>query len=235
MTNTDLVETQAHLWDRREGESNRWYRRFEAFKLMGQGRSLLGAVNRERVTKGRAESQQTPGSWRNASKAWDWRARAEAWDQHLLDLAAAAQEAHWKSMIMGPSEVLARLSDQGRISIGDFLIAVPAPLRDSHGVIQKDENDQVIYKQSWEINIEMVKQHGHLIKSITFTRQGPKLELIDGQTALVQMGRHHKLFTDVQEHTGQIGFSLTADDLARAAAEVEQWERDRLKGEEDSP
>lgn len=107
-------------WERVEGEPHRWFQRFEAFRLMGPGRSLLACVNQEKVAKSKKESRQAPGSWRSAARAWDWRTRAEAWDQHLVDQATAAQEAAWRARIMGPLEVQALLSDQARGDLGQF-------------------------------------------------------------------------------------------------------------------
>jgi hypothetical protein len=107
-------------WEQMDGEPNRWFQRFERFRLMGLGRSILSCVNRERVAKGRAESDDAPGSWRNAAKAWDWRARAEAWDKHISEQAVAEAEARWKAVIMGPLEIQAIYSQQARADIGVF-------------------------------------------------------------------------------------------------------------------
>lgn len=79
---------------------------------------------------------------------------------------------------MSADEVLSRLADQARASVADF--------------ISDDDG---------EIDLVAVKKMGHLVKSVTRTRQGLKLELHDAQAALVHIGRHHALFKDKVEHS----------------------------------
>lgn len=75
-----------------ELEPNLWFDRFTDYRLMGAGRSLLGCVNQERVTKGHKKSNYTPGSWREAFEEWNWDERAEAWDEQERQL----KEAEWE-------------------------------------------------------------------------------------------------------------------------------------------
>jgi len=57
-----------------------------------------------------------------------------------------------------------------------------------------DEGNEVA---RYSLNWEAVKEKGHLIKTITSTSKGhPKIELHDGQTALIHLGKHHRLFVD---------------------------------------
>jgi hypothetical protein len=69
-------------WDQQPGEPNRWYARFEHFRLAGPNRSLLGTSNAEREQRGKRKGRSIPQAWaRNASR-WRWRERALAWDEH---------------------------------------------------------------------------------------------------------------------------------------------------------
>jgi hypothetical protein len=68
-------------WERQPGENTRWYSRFEQFRLAGAGRSLLGAVNAERIKQGKERQDAIPGAWSRAAAKWHWRERAEAWDE----------------------------------------------------------------------------------------------------------------------------------------------------------
>lgn len=79
---------------------------------------------------------------------------------------------------MSADEVLTRLAEQARASIGDF--------------IDIDE------KGRWKVDLGKAKTDDklHLIKSLTPTQYGVKVELYDAQAALVQLGRAHGLFTD---------------------------------------
>jgi len=84
-------------------------------------------------------------------------------------------ERRMSEMAMSANEALHRLGQQARVTIGDFL--------DDEG----------------KVDLEQVKRLGHLVKSLTWTKYGPKIEMYDAQSALVHIGRHHKLFTDKLE------------------------------------
>lgn len=77
---TPLPET-LEPWERLSGEPNRWYARFERFRLAGPSRSLLGTVNAETAEKGGKRKTKVSGGWNQAAERWRWRERAEAWDE----------------------------------------------------------------------------------------------------------------------------------------------------------
>lgn len=81
-----MSENQAKPWERQEGEPHRWFQRFEAYRLMGPGRSLRSCYNTDRVAHGHEESRQASGTWRKIADLWSWQARAEAWDQEQTRL-----------------------------------------------------------------------------------------------------------------------------------------------------
>ncbi len=85
---------------------------------------------------------------------------------------------------MPANEVLARLADMARSTMYDFL------------------------DDSGEINLKTARERGklHLIKSRSTTDKGERIELYDAQSALVQLGKAHGLFTDKTEHSGTIGY-----------------------------
>jgi phage terminase small subunit len=123
---------------------------------------------------------------------------------------------------LSANEVLARLADHARADYKDF-ISVAA---------------------NGDVALDMAKAEGktHLIKRVTQRRTIRttkdtqidetvlSLELHDAQVALVQIGRYHKLFTDKVdvEHSGSIDF--TADERARAAKELDQWNEQKKAG-----
>ncbi len=78
---------------------------------------------------------------------------------------------------MAADEVLARLADQARGSMDDFV---------------------TVTGRGFRIDIAKAKKAGkmHLIKSISRGKQGIKIEIYDAHAALVDIGRHEKLFTD---------------------------------------
>jgi hypothetical protein len=90
---------------------------------------------------------------------------------------------------MSADEVLARLAEQGRMSISDFVLEDSSPTYDKDG--NKTGTITTI-----GLDWTAIRRHGNLIKSITSTQYGPKIELHDGQAALVHIGKHLKLFND---------------------------------------
>jgi len=97
---------------------------------------------------------------------------------------------------MSANEVLDRLAEQARADYKDFLVVAP----------------------NGDIALDMAKAEGktHLIRRVTQKRTVRRLkdaeidetsltlELHDAQAALVQLGKHHKLFTDQVQQSGEV-------------------------------
>jgi hypothetical protein len=86
----DNALTPPEPWEQQPGEPNRWYARFECFRLVGPSRSLLGTLNAERQQRGASKSRSIPQSWALNARRWRWRERAEAWDERQRQEARAA-------------------------------------------------------------------------------------------------------------------------------------------------
>jgi hypothetical protein len=202
-------------WERMTGETSRWFQRFEAFRLKGVGRSLLGIANEERVAKGQRESHYTPGSWRNAARAWDWQARAEAWDQHLTDqkiAAIQAAEAAWVAKIMGPNETLARISEHSRNDLREFFkisdrwTEHPLPTEEVMGEEEREVKVGEEYElrtfyrvKSVVLDLEALLDpaKSHRVKKFGDSpKNGVTIELYNADDAAELMAKHHKLLTD---------------------------------------
>lgn len=97
-------------------------------------------------------------------------------------------EERMREKALGADEVLARLSEQGRVSIGDFIKEITK----EEEVIPGIRTLVTVFALDWD----EIKRRGHLVKSVSMTANGPKIELYDGQAALVQMGKHLRLFAD---------------------------------------
>jgi hypothetical protein len=81
-------------WERKEGEPNLWFQRFERYRLAGPKRTLLGTVNAEKAERGlQRRARSTPGAWQRNFEQWRWKERAEAWDEHIARKVAAEAEA----------------------------------------------------------------------------------------------------------------------------------------------
>lgn len=92
----------------------------------------------------------------------------------------SAIAAYWERNAMSAEEALSRIADVARADIGEFVT-----------IIKKGE------KQVALVDMEQVKKHGHLVKSISYTKYGPRIELHDAPAALRDIGKYHALFTDV--------------------------------------
>jgi phage terminase small subunit len=97
-----------------------------------------------------------------------------------------AIQARISEKAMGADEVLLRLADQAKATMEDFVTV--------------KENGDIM------LDLEKARLSGklHLIKGITPTRQGFKIELHDQQKALELIGKAHGLFREVQEHRGEV-------------------------------
>lgn len=128
---------------------------------------------------------------------------------------------------MPADEVLARLS-----------IQASADVRDLVEFAEHDSEDGKI-KAGEMVGLRLTRDAPlHLIKSLTPTRYGLKVELHDQQAALVLLARHHGLLVDRQELSGPNGApieiadarSRLLDKLARRAADSEAGGSDRAPG-----
>ncbi len=78
------------IWERNPDEPDRWYARFEVYRLLGPNRSLSGTYRL--VTQLLGRGGKAPGqAWHQAAQRWRWQARAQAWDQ--------AEEARLRSLL----------------------------------------------------------------------------------------------------------------------------------------
>lgn len=224
--------------DRLPGESKRAYAAFHDYAMMGAGARSM----RRLLERYRASEDAITRSWVSMSH-WSqdnqWVKRVERFDEITRAKAIADHEARWREKVIGSTEVLGRLSEQATVSIADFMtlrlepvsLVIPLIKKDDDEDGEEGESQELIesgrFVQIVELNWEAIQKNGHLIKSITNTKFGPRLELHDGQTALVNIGRHHKLFVDQSEVKSTV-VQLTADDMAEARTKAQEYEKGLL-------
>jgi phage terminase small subunit len=97
---------------------------------------------------------------------------------------------------MESNEVLMRLAEQARGLYSLYFIV--------EKMVDLDEDgDEITIVNRLGVNYEQLIADGmgHLVKSVSYNKDGglTKIEFYDAQAALVQIGRHHKLFTDKHE------------------------------------
>lgn len=101
----------------------------------------------------------------------------------------AALTARLDEKAMSADEVIARLTEQARASIADFIT------RQADG--------------TWELQLPVEK--AHLVKTFTPMLGGGKVELYDAQAALIQLGKMHGLFREINEQQGEIAIRVIRD------------------------
>jgi phage terminase small subunit len=96
----------------------------------------------------------------------------------------AAVSERLQEKAMDANEVLARLADMARSDMSDYIDIV-----DGKAIL----------------NLAKAKEDGklHLVKSISPTAHGLRVELHDAQTALEKIGKYHKLFTESVDVTSK--------------------------------
>lgn len=176
-----MSETEHHIWDQIECESDRWFQRFEAFRLDGVGRTVMAIYlaewrkRREKASKSLSpEPKAFPGAWEKAVKNFNWRIRAAAWDQYLSEQKEAAIEEKWQAEIMKQTEILGRMSQIGRVNIADF--------------VELGDDGHIT-----GLNQEFLKENGHLVKRITSSKGKTNsigIELRSGHEALEWLGQY---------------------------------------------
>ena len=102
---------------------------------------------------------------------------------------------------MPPNEVLFRLTEQASINIGIFFTVR------ADGVIILKEN--------------MIRKHGHCIKSLKETVNGVQITLHDGQNALIKLGQHYAQFADRIIHEGEVAIKGYMD------VSPDEWDQDK--------
>jgi len=96
-------------WERRTGESQVWFARFERYRLLGPERSLRTAFASEprNATSTVEETPRAPGphalrlpaAWRKAAQKWNWSGRANAWDEHeRARQQRESEQARWQAL-----------------------------------------------------------------------------------------------------------------------------------------
>lgn len=89
--------------------------------------------------------------------------------------------------VMTADEVLVRLAEQARSAQSEYLTP-----------------------RGFSLQKLIADGKGHLIKGIKETQFGRVIEFYDAQSALVHLGKHHKLFTEQVQHSGNVNTTNVA-------------------------
>lgn len=93
----DEVQPQPQSWERMAGEPERWFRRFDAFRLLKPVRSVSAIFQQEEKAKNSEKQRRVPpGEWHKQARRWKWEERAAAFDAYQaaeLEVLIAAEKA----------------------------------------------------------------------------------------------------------------------------------------------
>ena len=133
---------------------------------------------------------------------------------------------------MTKSEVLTRLAEHARGNIGDFVqIVNGAPVFNFDAAVQQDKM-HLVKKLKTKTKNYVIK--GDDEDDTPITEVDVEFELYDAQAALVQIGRHHRLFVDRQEMGGTIAaVGMTVDEWRKQARASDQQANQTLADFED--
>jgi phage terminase small subunit len=114
---------------------------------------------------------------------------------------------------MTKDEVLTRLAEHGRGDIGNFLGIRNdgLPVFDFKAAVEQGKT-HLLKKLKTKTKTYVAKGD----EDTVVTETDVEFELYDAQAALVQIGRHHKLFTDKTEAEVIVDLNVTADEIAKA-------------------
>ncbi len=131
--------------------------------------------------------------------------------------------ARMRAVAMDADEALTRLAQQARGNAGNYLCFEETPVMDSNGQPVLDAQGNPLMKVTFSgINWREVMLNGHLVKKLSYDRRGnPVLEFYDAQAALVQIGKHLRLFVeqiDMTQHTDLLEVKIYIPENGREEA-----------------
>lgn len=207
-------------WERQEDEPARWFRRFEAFRLLGVSRTIEAVFRAESTAKGSKGKHRPSRHWYGAAQEWSWLERAQAWDASLIaereaviQATQAEIDARWREKAMREAEALGRLAEIGRASPADFLEREPQSLELGEG-----ENKMTIWIESASLKWDALRERGYLVKKISFNQYGPIIEMKDSSGAIEKIGENLNLWRQQSGANLNVDLSqLTDEQLERIA------------------
>ena len=136
-----------------------------------------------------------------------------------------------KEKVMSAEEALTLLSQQAKgVDVTQFVEMREFYERD-------DQGDLVLADERLHIDLDKIREMGlgHLIKGISQTSGGIRVQWVDPQKALELMGRYHKLFTDRVEHSGSVETKMDDERFDRAISSLADALRESVPGKGDEP
>jgi|GEM_PF-2392634 hypothetical protein len=198
-------------WERQPKEPTQLYERFQRYLLLGPARSVYAAYRAELAERARARQKKLsitrtglPQSWREQSKRWRWSERAQAFDEAERAKRYAAYQARADEILReGLAQRFARVEELKHLA--ELLRAE---------VLTEDKRwlpDAKWIGGEFGERVDIVRFNSALVEQYRQTLEDLAMELGERVRGM--------------KVSGSIGVTqITADDLARAAAEAKTWE-----------
>lgn len=196
-------------WARQPKEPALWYERFQRYVYLGPSRSLMAVYRVEAKTKKSAKERErarnVPGAWFVAVKRWDWRTRADAFDDAERKKRDALYAARSDEILQaGFAQRFTRIAELNHLA---ELLQAELFTEDKRWLpdakwIGGDAGERV---DTVRFNSAVVEQFRETLEDIA-----------------IEMGERVRGV----KVSGSLGIAqMTADDLAKAAAEADAWEQ----------
>lgn len=141
-------------------------------------------------------------------------------------------EKRMEEMKLTANDVMARLGQQAKLNASMFFDFGWVEAKDENGnpVIDPNTGEKVFVYKMLGVNWKVFEEYGYLVKKISYDNKGnPVIEFHDSQTALIQIGKAHRLFVD-RVDTTNFNVEVSADELAQARDKAREFEQSLLNG-----
>src|SRR2546430_15851969 len=101
------MDGERKAWERVEGESLKWFSRFDKFRIMKPWvRSVASVYHEENSVKQRKTTSKVPGDWYKIAELWKWKERVSAYDLEEQEKRKAEEETQRKEDLKSIREML---------------------------------------------------------------------------------------------------------------------------------
>lgn len=199
-------------WARQAKEPAQWYDRFQRFLLLGPARSVYAAYRAEQVERANARRKNIsaarsglPKSWREQAHRWNWYARANVFDEVERKRRDELYRTRADEILTsGFAQRFARIAELNRLA-------------------------ELLQAEIWTEDKRWMPD----VKQIGSGEDAERVDLVRFNASVIQQYREtlEDIAIEMGERvrgmkvSGSIGVAqITADDMARAAAEAKAWE-----------
>lgn len=187
-------EQQRNIWEKQDGESSVWYRRFSRYLLMFPKRSVAAVYNEENNEPDHGEENrekprksEPPGHWYEMAKQWKWEERAEAWDaaqfaeeekikKRVIQTKWALQHRRILALQEVAQSLLDMMGDENKVWVPDVKSIGSGPDAERVDLVQFNSD---LYKEFREYISDIAEEVGGRVKKQETTHKGLSKMYVD--------------------------------------------------------